>query len=79
MSDLSELIDGIKAKIAQSEQAIEQSAANHHILVGQGGALKAILDMATSVANTAAPTNPITQVLDVVDTVVDGTVAETPQ
>ncbi len=76
MSELSTLIAELKAKASEAEQAIAQSLANHNFLAGHSAAIKSLLDMATSIASTIAPANPVVNVLEVVDGIVDNASAD---
>jgi hypothetical protein len=65
------MLEQIKARITEIETAITQLVANHATLTGHLAEAKHFLDMATKVADEVAPGNPVTDVLDVVDHVVD--------
>lgn len=71
MSVFSTLLNDLKSRATQIEQAIAQSIANHNVLLGQGAELKNMLDMATKAAEVVLPGNPVTEVLATADEVVD--------
>ncbi len=71
MSEINTLIDNLKSRSAQIEQAIAQSLANHNALLGQSSEVKNMLDMATKLADTLVPSSTTTAVLDVVDAIID--------
>ena len=71
MSELATLIENLKSRSAQIEQAIAQSLANHNALLGQSSEVKFLLDMATKVVDVAMPTSPITAGINVIDEIVD--------
>ena len=71
MSQLSIMIENLKNKVQQVEQAIVQSIANHNALLGQGQALKHMLDVAVGLAEDVVPSNPVVEGLEVVDKIVD--------
>ena len=65
------MLEQIKARIAEIEAAIAQAVQNHSTLVGHLAEARHFLDMATKIADEVAPANPVTDVLNVVDHVVD--------
>lgn len=71
MSVFSTLLEDLKSRATQIEQAIAQSIANHNVLLGQGAEIKNMLDMATKAAEVVLPGNPVTEVLTTADKVVD--------
>ena len=74
MSDINTLIENLKTRATQIEQAIAQSLANHNALLGQANEAKHMLDMATKLADTVAPMSPVTEVINVIDGVIDTSV-----
>jgi hypothetical protein len=71
MSQLSKMIEDLKEKISQVEQSIATAVSNHAVLLGQGQALKHMLDVATGLAEEVLPGNPVVEGLEVVDKIVD--------
>lgn len=78
MSDLSYLIENIKNRAAQIDQAIAQSLANHNALLGQAAEIKNMLDMATGLLDKVAPESTITECVDMADKIVDAVVEVAP-
>ncbi len=65
------MLEQIKARIAEIETAIQQTITQHGALTGHLAEAKHFLDMATKTAEVVAPANPVTDVLEAVDNVVD--------
>ena len=74
-------LETLKVLITETEQKISQSMANHNALIGYMQGLKDMLHMATSVANVASDVmpaaEPVAEVLEKVDGVIDAIDAET--
>ncbi len=75
MSEINVLIENLKSRAGQIEQAVSQSLANHNALLGQASEVKYLLDMATKLADEIAPGSPITAAINVVDEIVDAMAA----
>lgn len=65
------MIEQLKARIKEIESALEQSVTNHNGLLVRLDEAKHFLDLVTKGADDLAPESPVTNVLDVVDHVVD--------
>ena len=78
MSSLDKFIESMKAKVTLLEQSIAQAVnqaeqwSNNHVgLLGMMQATKEALDEAVKIAAEIAPSTPVTEVLNIADTVVD--------
>jgi len=65
------MIEQLKIRIKEIENAIEQSLVNHNGLLVRLDESKYFLEMATKSADVIAPASPVANVLDVADHVVD--------